>query len=68
MSKKSIYSMAGLELHNRSLKYELDQLMAERDRLVTENERLRATLEKIAEDPTGVSSYQQDIARRALKK
>jgi hypothetical protein len=32
-----------------------------------EQDRLRTALEEIAEDPTGVSSYQQEIARRALE-
>lgn len=35
-------------------------------RILSEIERLRAALKEIADDPTGVSSYQADIAKRAL--
>lgn len=34
---------------------------------LAEIERLRATLEEIADDPVGISSYQADMARRALE-
>lgn len=44
-----------------------EAMIAERDELRAENERLRAALEEIASDPTGVSIYQAEIARRALE-
>ena len=37
-----------------------------REELGAEIERLRAALEEIADDPTGISSYQADVAKRAL--
>ena len=36
------------------------------DEAAVEIERLIAALEEIASDPTGISSYQADVAKRAL--
>jgi hypothetical protein len=43
-----------------------DSYAEENQRFHDEIERLRAALKEIADDPTGVSSYQADIAKAAL--